>query len=399
MRLLVVAMVHSVHTARWLSQLSGLGWDLHLFPSMWPMDVHPELKDVTLHGVGLWRPKGLHPSVKVAGCWPWKRGAYRLQRVMDTMGINPSRESRLAGTLRTVRPDAVHVMEMQHAGYLTMAVRDRVSSPFPPIIYSCWGNDIYFFRHQPVHTDRIRAFLSGCRYLFCDCERDVMLAREWGFAGETLGVFPVGGGFPVRHMQQYAKGPPSTRRSIAVKGYQDDAFTGRARTALEALAQCADVVRDYHVEIYSCKPALLPYVEALRSRYGLRVSVLPPHSHEAMAGLMGRSRLALAVNTSDGSPNTLLEAMILGAFPVQSDTVSTAEWIHNGENGFLVSPEDVSAIAAAVRRGLTDDVLVDQAAERNLRVAYERLDEGPLRALILQAYHRVAADVTRGRTG
>ena len=32
MRVLFVAMADSIHTARWIRQLQGQGWDLHLFP-------------------------------------------------------------------------------------------------------------------------------------------------------------------------------------------------------------------------------------------------------------------------------------------------------------------------------------------------------------------------------
>ena len=57
MRVLFVAMANSIHTARWVDQLAGQGWDLHLFPSTdsW-IEVHPELGNVTLHHTGFRNP-------------------------------------------------------------------------------------------------------------------------------------------------------------------------------------------------------------------------------------------------------------------------------------------------------------------------------------------------------
>jgi len=82
--------------------------------------------------------------------------------------------------------------------------------------------------------------------------------------------------------------------------------------------------------------------------------------------------------------------MIMGAFPVQSDTVSTAEWIVDGQNGFLVPPEDSDAVAAAIRKALTDNDLVNRAAEINNRVARTRVDVSVITPRVLEMYEKVA---------
>lgn len=81
----------------------------------------------------------------------------------------------------------------------------------------------------------------------------------------------------------------------------------------------------------------------------------------------------------------------MGALPIQSDTVSTGEWITDGVNGLLVPPEDVDRVAAAVRRALLDDDLVDQAAQLNYQMAMERLDVALIQPQVCALYERVAA--------
>ena len=104
---------------------------------------------------------------------------------------------------------------------------------------------------------------------------------------------------------------------------------------------------------------------------------------------MGQSLIAIGLGMSDGSPNTLLEAMVMGAFPIQSDTISTGEWIESGSNGFLVAPEDPDAVAKAIHRVLNDPSLVEQAAEINMRVADERLDRKRIRCEVASLYERI----------
>ena len=51
MKILFVAMSDSVHTARWIEQISDQGWDLHLFPTYEPGLTHRDLKGLTLHNL------------------------------------------------------------------------------------------------------------------------------------------------------------------------------------------------------------------------------------------------------------------------------------------------------------------------------------------------------------
>ena len=86
----------------------------------------------------------------------------------------------------------------------------------------------------------------------------------------------------------------------------------------------------------------------------------------------------------------MLEAMIAGAFPIQSDTISTREWI-DGENGLLVPPEDATAVAEAITRAVKDDNMVDRAAELNATMADQRLERGAIQAKVIEMYQLVKA--------
>ena len=186
---------------------------------------------------------------------------------------------------------------------------------------------------------------------------------------------------------------------IALKGYHDDDWAGRALVGLQALHMCADCLGEYEIAVYLAGPNVRYAAEYVGRVTGLRFAVLPHSSHEEMLRLMGRARVAIGVSVTDGTPNTMLEAMIMGAFPIQSDTVSTAEWINQGQNGLLVPPEDPEAIAAAIRRAVTDDELVDRAAETNWQTAVARLDYAKVQKQVIEMYERVAMEGRSRRGG
>ena len=227
LRILFVGMPDSVHTARWINNLADLGWDIHLFAAS-PGIPHHELRNVTIYNLSFARPQGLHRSVRVKGLWPLRIGVERLSAKV-------SYSTWLAKLIRWLKPEILHSMEIQRAGYITLEAKSKLKGEFPPWIVTNWGSDIYLFGRLAEHAEKIRAVMQGCDYYHCECHRDVNLAREFGFEGQTLPVFPVAGGFDLEWMRGLRQpGPTSARRTIALKGYQT--WAGRALVGLRALA-------------------------------------------------------------------------------------------------------------------------------------------------------------------
>ncbi len=133
---------------------------------------------------------------------------------------------------------------------------------------------------------------------------------------------------------------------------------------------------------------------SLAARSGLELEVRTPRApldHEEMLRRHGEARVSIGLSMSDGISTSFLEAMVMGSFPVQSWTSCAGEWIVDGESGILVPPDDPVPVAAALRRVLTDDRLVDAAAERNRAEAERRLDGSALARVARAIYEEVRA--------
>jgi glycosyltransferase involved in cell wall biosynthesis len=113
-------------------------------------------------------------------------------------------------------------------------------------------------------------------------------------------------------------------------------------------------------------------------KLGIRsaVELLPQQTRPQMATLFRRSQVAVSPSTHDGTPNTLLEAMACGCFPVAGDIESLQEWITPGANGLLVDPRNPRLLADAILRALGDANLRLQAAKINTRLVAERAEYG-----------------------
>jgi len=111
------------------------------------------------------------------------------------------------------------------------------------------------------------------------------------------------------------------------------------------------------------------------------INIVPPTNHAAILDLFGVARVYLGVSVTDGISTSMLEAMAMGAFPIQSNTACADEWFTDGVGGFLVDQNDVDIIAARLSHALCDDNLVDTAARIN-RTTLHKID-----------YDRVANDL------
>jgi hypothetical protein len=266
----------------------------------------------------------------------------------------------------------------------------------PKWIVTNWGSDVYLFGRLAEHRERIRQVLETCDFYSCECERDVILAQELGLRGQVLPAFPNTGGFDLQHTETLRQpGTISKRRTILLKGYQG--WAGRALMGLRALARCADLLKsgEYQVAIYSASPEVKIAAELFSQDTKIPVEIIPPVSHDNILRYYGRSRIYIGLSISDAISTSLLEALVMGTFPIQSCTACADEWIVDGETGFIVPPEDSEPIAAAIRRAVSDDALVDRAAELNAQTARERLDQAVIRPQVIAMYEKVAAN--RGR--
>jgi hypothetical protein len=424
-RILFVAMQQSTHAARWINQIADQGWDLHLFPVNY-LPVIPELRGVTVHqpwfrvqprkalrklfsgrndpSSGAPGPQGFNsrsgvytrpilPLPMIGRLERYFTGAFKIR-----LGESDARAPLaygphvLARLVRRLQPDLIHSMEFQHCGYRVLRAKDLSAGTFPRWLATNWGSDIYYYRNFPDHRRQIARLLSSIDYYSCECRRDVDLARQLGMRAKVMPVMPNSGGFDLVQIGALrAAQRPSARKVVLVKGYQH--FAGRALTALDAIERCAVALRGFQIVVFSASQPTIDRVAVLKRETSLDIDVLSYASHDEMLTLFARARFYLGVSISDAISTAMLEAIALGAFPIQTNTACCDEWIEDGRSGFAIPPDDVELIAARVHRAATDDALVDAAAEINWRTAAERLDQRRLKAQAIAFYDQIFADL------
>ena len=374
-KILIVAMADSVHTARWLRQFDDDEIEFVLFPST------PHRR---IHSLLLQHASISAKSTITISKW-MKRGGLPLG-VADLLLNNRLRSALLAKAIDAFKPDLIHVMETQHAGYLTDRALNSTTHK-SKLALSIWGSDLFWFQRFPKHQRRIRSLLKKVGVLITECQRDEDLARDLGFNGTCIYGVPASGGFDYQEFMSAEHNlPPSKRKIIAVKGYSG--FVGLGLAAIKVLGRTSDLASDYKTVVFSANWKTWFVARIVKFRTGLEIEVRMKHSQssEQMRSLFSASRVVMGVSKSDGLPATIKEAAFFGAFPVQTNTSCAGEWFKEGVSILLVPADSPDALELALRAALTDDNLVDSAAILNLEIAKTMMDRFAVRSKISLLY-------------
>jgi len=150
---------------------------------------------------------------------------------------------------------------------------------------------------------------------------------------------------------------------------------------LEASARLNGDVPKLRVEIAGTGPLAAELEEqALRLGLAERVRFLGALPHEAVQAAFERcSMLVLPARVApdgdrDAMPTVLVEAMARGLPVVSTALVGIPEIVRHEETGLLVAPDDPDALAAAIRRLLSDHTLARRLGQRGRALVAKELD-------------------------
>ena len=313
--------------------------------------------------------------------------------------LGPLTLPRYAPALRKIiaseAPDLIHALRIPFEGMLAAAAEPEI-----PLVVTVWGNDLTL--HAPSSAPMrnwTRRTLRRANGLLADAYRDVRLGREWGFAAERpVLVAPGNGGIDVAELDRVRSIQVDTFSNLLPAGVPLVVNPRGLRPAYvrtDVFFQAIPLVLQHRPEVHFFCPSMEGQPEALgwmeRLHLGQSVSLLPYLSQAHLWELFQRAEINASISTHDGTPNTLLEAMTCGCFPVVGDLEALREWITPGVNGLLVEPGKPQALAEALLLALDQPELRNHAAAANRALVLERAEVGAVRAKLAVFYRQFGA--------
>ncbi len=266
-----------------------------------------------------------------------------------------------------VKPDLVHAMRIPYEGMMAADAYQGI-----PLLVSTWGNDF------TLHASSTRLMKHYTRWtmqvadaLHADCHRDVRMANEWGFGQRKPALVAPGNGGIRSDVFYPPEFPVEEPVIINPRGFRpyvrNDVFFKAIPLVLAKQPRAkfvfALMAGERQAEQWSRELGIADSVE-----------LLPPMPHVKMAETFRRAQIVASPSIHDGTPNSLLEGIACGCFPVAGDLESIREWIRPQENGLLFDSTNPQSVADSILTAIKNKNLRDKAAGLNRNIIADRAE-------------------------
>lgn len=257
--------------------------------------------------------------------------------------------------VREYRPDLVHALRVPFEGIAASGATAGTK-----FAVSTWGSDLV---RQAASSSLLarstRRTMSRVDAIHADCHRDTRLAREWG-APETVKsiVAPGNMGFDSRVFGRAEEGENIRHLVVFPRG------VATVVDYVGSMVVASRIVAHYpHITCVGVRLAGEPQCEQIRRSCSdpERIVLTGRLTQAELAEFYKAALVVVSPSISDGTPNSVLEAMACGAIPVVGDISPLRELFGPELVDNLFDPSNVDAMRAAIESILS---MTPEAARR-----------------------------------
>ena len=307
----------------------------------------------------------------------------------------PLYRKRFLEIVERLGPQLIHALRIPFEGMLAQ------SAPLKyPLVVSIWGNDLTLHANGSYRMGKYTQYtLQRADGLMADANRDLRLARSWGYRSDRPSlVVPGSGGIDLEQIEKARTSSPRhliemipvnhklivNPRGLRPGSLRSDVFFKAAR-----------IVANRRPDVCFACPTMAGQPEAERMlkdhELSENVLLLPSLTQSDLWWLFAHAEVVISPGEHDGVPNSLLEAMASGCFPIAGDIESLREWITPGINGLLYPPADAVALAESILLILENPDRVFETARKNRTLIRERADVAAIRRKVSDFYKLTAS--------
>ena len=378
MKICFIADIRSPIARSWISFFPARGHEVHILATRAP-NVKDSIPGATVHSLG----ESLHKEAEASSIkylldpsTLHGRGALKIWSDVFQPIKCLTLTTKARYLVETIKPDIVHALRIPIEGELGARLGVH------PFLISIWGNDLTLHASNSIaHRVLTRRALAEADGIIADAEVDLIRARSFGATSNTPTLKVPGCGGMNREV--FFPGPADrnvlcrlgvgANRPIVLnaRGYRSYIRNDVFLAAIPKLLKVRPDTLFIGVGLKDWKTAS-NWIK--RSGTSSSVILTPPLAQSDLAELYRAASVAISPAEHDGTPNTLLETMACGCFPICGDLPSIREWITPDVNGILIDPSDPDAMARAIIRGLADCGFRERATRCNAALVAQHAD-------------------------
>jgi len=397
-RILFVGSALSSHTHSWIDLLENAKLNVRLF-SLEDGSPPPD-----------WNVKTYltHPGDIVKRSCPNRRSYFTLSAPRKSlMGMamraakllkfkRPSWASALANVIHTWKPDIVHTLGLEPSSFDYFAARAAFNLKVGTwVVQVRGGPDLDLNQHIPRFRKTIDEVIHSCDQLIADNQQNYDLLSSLGVPANRLaplGVVPGSGGIDVDYLSQRWPCLPSKRERIIVWPKTYEAPSSKALPVFEALRIAWPRIQPCRIYmLWVVQPEIHSWFAKLPREIQASCTLLERIPRTETLDLLLKARVMLAPSLTDGIPNSMLEAMACGTFPIVSPIDTLRPLLRSPDHTLFARNLYPEEVAQAIERAMNDDSLVDSVVQRNLDFVSRHSNRAIIQPKVIQYYEDLAS--------
>ena len=392
-RILFVGFANSTHTHAWIDLLDKAELNVRLFsvpgsglpPDNWRIPTY--VADFTAPHLDRACRRTLYPPNLISQSY-----GKILRRRLGTK----IEKNWLSRVIREWQPTIIHTLGLDPAGHFYFQTRrnPRLTHISKWVLQLRGGSDLALSRFDPDLLLEIVKALNVCDQIITDNMQNVRYITEMGISKEkisSLTPVPGTGGVDVESLSKAVTAFPLPQRRTILWPKAYNCTWSMALPVLEAIQLCWNRIQPCEIHILAADSTTKMWLSTVPKKIREHCHISDRIPHEKALELMGRARVMLAPSLVDGVPNTLYEAMASGAFPIVSPLETITPVVENERNVLFARNLYPNEMADALARTMTDDALIDDAAQRNLELVANIANRRAIAARVITYYEELAA--------
>lgn len=300
----------------------------------------------------------------------------------------------LAEIIQDWAPDIIHTLGVFNgqggAFYFDLRKRFGLDNTGKWILQLRGGSDIALRRYDPEAEKQLLYLFKDCDQIITDNHFNMEYIKKLGFADKIASIAPVPGtgGIDVKQLASFRTRKASQSREIIFpKGYE--LAWSKCLPIFEAFQLCWDSIAPCKIHILNITPEVRSWFYTLPLRIRESCIVHDRIPRQDFFSLLANARVLLIPSLVDGVPNSLYEAMALGTFPIVSPLETIRTVVEAEKNVLFARNLYPHEIAVALTLAMSNDDLVDRAAQNNFELVEKIANRTVISARVAEYYEKL----------
>jgi glycosyltransferase involved in cell wall biosynthesis len=367
MRICCVADAASIHTQRWVNYFAGKGHEVHLI--CWKL-MPGYNENIHIHLLTRLAPK------------IWTVSQY-LSFLFWTLQVR-----RL---VRKIKPAIVDGHFITVYGFLAAC------SGFHPLVVSAWGSDMLVQPKRKLLLKFITKYsLNKADIIICLFPIDVAKEQiaELGIDSNKIRALLLGVDtteFNPSHRDE------KIRRTLGIESSQPVVISTRALAPIYNVETLVKAIPFVLAEIPQAKFVIAGtgeqqgYLRELAHALGVSNSTkfIGWVLRSELPKYLSSADIYVSSSLSDGTSNSLLEAMACGLAPIVTDIPANQPWINDRKNGFLFPTRDYKTLASKIIYLLNNEEVRENFSRRSQEIVQKKAEQQTEMKKLERVYHEL----------